>query len=100
MVARGRQQTTRIPNMTRCPICGAKDIATREKRCKGACKNKVEKLEMNRTLWWDPTGPRFGWDHSTLYISDLNPEINIMWSMTRWELAKIGLLMLRAALFR
>jgi hypothetical protein len=54
-----------------------------------------------RTLFWHPAGPQL--DYSTdgvLHVSDLNPEINLTWSMSRWELFRIGLRCLKTAFAR
>jgi hypothetical protein len=51
-------------------------------------------------LFFDPTGPLLRYKHGTLYIDDLNPEITIQWRMSRFEMFKVGLRCMVAALRR
>ena len=53
------------------------------------------------TLFWDPTGPLVQYDveFGVLQIHDLNPEKNIAWYMTRWEMVRLGWMMIWAGLW-
>ena len=42
-------------------------------------------------LFWTPEGPQLEYRDNTLFIADLNPQIEIEWHITRWELFVIGL---------
>jgi hypothetical protein len=58
---------------------------------------------MTRKLFFDPSGPYVVYEHASggvLKISDLNPEINTRWSMTRWELFRFGLRCILASLHK
>lgn len=49
---------------------------------------------MNKnTLYFDATGPmvRYWSRDKMLHICDLNPETELRWRMTRWELFRFGL---------
>lgn len=56
---------------------------------------------MNRSwrsiLFFDPSGPMMHYNVGLLTISDLNPENEIRWAMSRWEMAKLGFHCLVAA---
>lgn len=51
------------------------------------------------TLFWDPTGPLLRYELGYLEIHDLNPEHKVHWKVSRWELTKIALKALLAAVF-
>lgn len=53
-----------------------------------------------RTLYWNETGPLMNYCAGMLLISDLNPEKHIQWRMSRWEMLRLGLRCIRAALGR
>lgn len=48
---------------------------------------------MRKTLYFDNTGPMVSyWARDrVLHICDLNPETELRWHMTRWELFRFGL---------
>lgn len=50
------------------------------------------------TLFWDPTGPMMKYYDGTLEVSDLNPEMQRTWVMSRLEVACLGWRCLLAAL--
>lgn len=50
-------------------------------------------------LFSDPSGPLLTYRQGVLHIADLNPELKTQWRMTRWEMAKLGLRCLTAAIF-
>ncbi len=52
------------------------------------------------TLFWDKTGPalRYVGQDRTLYVSDLNPQIETQWGMSRKEMVLLGLRCIFAAL--
>lgn len=43
------------------------------------------------TLFFDRAGPLLKWGSGMFRIQDLNPEMDVNWSMTRWELFRLGL---------
>jgi hypothetical protein len=43
------------------------------------------------TLFSDATGPYMRYDNGVLHISDLNPQQNMYWNMSRWEMFCVGL---------
>jgi len=49
------------------------------------------------TLFWNPTGPLVTYQNGILYVADLNPETTTKWAMSRWEMFKLGLACLGAA---
>jgi hypothetical protein len=49
------------------------------------------------TIFWSETGPLLHYDGNRLLISDLNPSQEMRWSLSRWEMVKIGLRCIRAA---
>ena len=55
------------------------------------------------TLFHCPTGPMLRYKRekyfNKLEIYDLNPEVHIKWSVSRWEMFKIGLKCCIAAIF-
>lgn len=51
-----------------------------------------------KTLFWRPEGPRIAVGWGRLYVSDLNPETNICFRISRWELANIGWRLLWSAI--
>jgi hypothetical protein len=50
------------------------------------------------TLYFDQTGPMIRYDGDMLYVSDLNPELETKWRMSRGELLKFAARCIRAAL--
>lgn len=54
---------------------------------------------MTKTLFWHPSGPLLTYRHGFLDISDLNPEIETRWRMSRWEMFKLGLRCLIASVW-
>lgn len=50
-------------------------------------------------IFTDETGPLVRYDGSLLTISDLNPEIETRWRMSRFEMVRFGIRALLAALF-
>jgi hypothetical protein len=48
-------------------------------------------------LFWDKTGPKMTYDDGVLHISDLNPEIETAWRMSRWDMLRLGWNCIRAA---
>jgi hypothetical protein len=42
------------------------------------------------TLYFHPTGPLLKYNGGTLYVQDLNPEINTHWRMSRQEMFWLG----------
>ncbi len=50
------------------------------------------------TLFWHPTGPLMHYNGARLLVSNLNPEVETRWTMTRWEMFKLGWRCIRAAL--
>ncbi len=50
------------------------------------------------TIFWHWTGPLLRYESGVLTIEDLNPEIKTRWRLTRWELIKIGVRCVLAAL--
>jgi len=61
--------------------------------------------ESNGVLW-DSTGPRLemkradktGPHSHVLHIGDLNPEINVKWAFSRWQMIRIGMWFIRRAI--
>ena len=59
-----------------------------------------------RVLYWHPTGPKISYGKTgigvphdgTLYVSDLNPDVETAWAMSRWDMLKLGLQCLRVAI--
>lgn len=49
------------------------------------------------TLYFDHAGPMMRYAHGMLEISDLNPEGDRRWRMSRWEMYLLGLRCLLAA---
>ena len=43
-----------------------------------------------RTLFFSRTGALFTYGNGELRIADLNPEVELRWGMSRWEMFKIG----------
>lgn len=50
------------------------------------------------TLFWHPTGPRLIYSGGMLHVSDLNPQVETRWRMSRIELVRLGLRCVRAAI--
>ena len=44
-----------------------------------------------RTLFFDQSGPLVRWQPGLLRIADLNPQTEINWRFSRWELFVLGL---------
>jgi hypothetical protein len=49
-------------------------------------------------LFMDQTGPLLAYRHGFLDVQDLNPENEMRWRMSRWEIFKLGLSCLTAAM--
>jgi hypothetical protein len=49
-------------------------------------------------IFWTGAGPRLSYENGFLNIDDLNPEHHLHWRMSRWEMIKIGLRCVFAAL--
>lgn len=43
------------------------------------------------TLYWHQTGPLLRWNGTRFEVEDLNPEVKTGWTMTRWEMFRLGL---------
>jgi hypothetical protein len=44
-----------------------------------------------KTLFFSKTGPMLQYDsHGYLLIKDLNPEMEVRWHLSRWEMMKLG----------
>jgi hypothetical protein len=50
------------------------------------------------TLFYDHSGPMLKYQNRVLHIHDLNPELHTQWRVTRWEMLKLGLRCLWAAM--
>ena len=50
------------------------------------------------TLYFDQAGPMIQYDGDTLYVSDLNPEVETKWRMSRGAMLKFAARCIRAAL--
>ncbi|UGY13776.1 hypothetical protein HAP48_0035170 [Bradyrhizobium septentrionale] len=48
--------------------------------------------------FFDHAGPLLSYKHGVRHIADLPPELTTQWSMTRWEMFKLGMRCLFAAL--
>ena len=42
------------------------------------------------TLFWHQTGPLLRYEGGFLNVEDLNPEMKTKWTMSRWEMFKLG----------
>ena len=42
------------------------------------------------SLFFDPNGPLITYRDQTFYVSDLNPQIDTQWRMSRWEMCVLG----------
>jgi hypothetical protein len=51
-----------------------------------------------KTLFWHSTGPKISAGNGTIEISDLNPEQQMRWRMSRWELFVTGWRMILASM--
>ena len=51
-----------------------------------------------RTLYWDHAGPLMAYGHGVLLVSNLNPQVETRWRMSRWEMFRTGLRFVRAAI--
>lgn len=52
------------------------------------------------TLFWHPTGPKLTYREGVLHVSDLNPQVETRWTMSRAEMLALGWRCIRAALKR
>jgi len=52
------------------------------------------------TLFWHPTGPKLAYEAGILYVSDLNPQVETRWRMSRSEMFWLGWRCIFAALRR
>lgn len=52
------------------------------------------------TLHFDPAGPMMRYEFGFLDIDDLNPEVQLRWQMSRWEMIRLGLRCIGSALRR
>ena len=50
------------------------------------------------TLFWDRAGPLLQYGNGVLHISDLNPEMETRWRMTRGEMFRLGWRCIAAAI--
>lgn len=50
------------------------------------------------TLFWHPTGPKVTYKSGMLHVSDLNPQVDTRWRMSRSEMLRLGWRCIRAAL--
>jgi hypothetical protein len=52
------------------------------------------------TLFWHETGPRLAYaiGERTLIIEDLNPQTRLTWRMSRWEMIKLAVAILKVSL--
>lgn len=41
-------------------------------------------------LFYEPCGPMMFYRNGMLVVSDLNPEVATKWTMSRWEMFKLG----------
>lgn len=48
-------------------------------------------------LFFDHTGPLVRYSSGTLEIADLNPDIETRWRLSRWEVFKLGVKAIVAA---
>lgn len=55
---------------------------------------------MNSILFFDPSGPMMHYHSGLLTISDLNPQLETRWTMSRWEMVKLGFRCVLAAVRR
>lgn len=42
------------------------------------------------TLFWHPTGPKLTYRDGEFHVSDLNPQVEHGWVMTRSEMLRLG----------
>lgn len=42
------------------------------------------------TLFWHPTGPLMKYQDGVLHVENLNPEVKTRWTMSRWEMVRLG----------
>lgn len=52
-----------------------------------------------KTIFLDQCGPYVCYSEGALEIHDLNPQIDIKWHLSRWELFKFGVACLWSAIF-
>ena len=50
------------------------------------------------TLFWHQSGPLMRYEDGVLLTEDLNPEKQMRWRMSRWEMLRLGMRCLAAAL--
>jgi hypothetical protein len=48
-------------------------------------------------LFCDPTGPKLTYSEGVLRVSDPNPEVELGWRMSRWDMFKLGWRCIKAA---
>lgn len=51
-----------------------------------------------KRLFFHESGPMIHWGSGLLLVRDLNPDAEIAWRMSRWELFKLGCRALFAAI--
>ena len=51
-----------------------------------------------KVLYWHETGPLVAREGQDLWVEDLNPQTTIRFRMTRWELARMGIRAVWAAI--
>lgn len=51
------------------------------------------------TIFWHPAGPLLHYNGYRLLIADLNPQLETKWTLTRWEMFRIGWRCMIAAMF-
>ena len=50
------------------------------------------------TLYLDHTGPLITYEDGVLRMADLNPQAEVKWRMSRWEMFRLGFACICAAL--
>lgn len=53
-----------------------------------------------RTLYWHETGPLIAYGDGTLFIADLNPQVETKWRMSRGEMFRLGWRIMLSAVTR
>jgi hypothetical protein len=48
-------------------------------------------------LYLDHTGPLITYEDGLLRMADLNPQAEVKWRMSRWEMFRLGFACIRAA---
>jgi hypothetical protein len=49
------------------------------------------------TLFWHPSGPRMTYQDGLIEVEDLNPHVATHWRMSGWEMFKLGIKCIWAA---